>query len=589
MKKQIVLILALISFAFFFNTAFAQLPFGIKLKDKNEKLASQKEKSPAAGQIKLLEKDISGVNSTLGDPRWEPRREERNQKSYDDVALSIKKLDETLAAIKEKDAKVVENAEWTSDISKIKTKYDGMLSAYTTYSKERGAYNYVHDKAGYVYNMTDNKYSLLYKYDKFSEYMFTKFNYADTKKKLEEVIVADPKLKENGEYKTIKKFFDSDFPEFAEKKLPTEIEALRKDATEHFERGPAASIEKINNSIGFCKAMIQLMPELANYKTTLAQLEEINVKFDKYLNEKVYSSEMHKKNVGKLLLCNKPIVPGQEKEEDFKKTYLPGESIYGVRYYGSGVAPSEKYQLFINGNLEIEGYFKEGKVADETDVKVTAFVFPVIPDFAYEKKKLKKGANDYECFKITDRIFSKLKNAGEFADKVFKVKLTIGYVGSTVAEFTLDASAGYANLQKLYNDLKQQRVNDIRVSKSKTINAEIAAAATSALTGDGHTVIKITYTEDAWRFGKNKYTSVVTSRFAAVDAVVKDKSGKCFIYSAEIKQQKGGAVYGKAYISEILKEFKNADGNYYESYLDGKDGIDGNSEGFEINCLNINK
>jgi|GEM_PF-4907974 len=433
-------------------------------------------------------------------------------------------------------------------------------------------------------NMLDNSNQGLYNAKKFAQHMLEEFNYVETKKKMDELLAAYPEFKDDYYYKRLKDFYEKSFPEFADKDLPAYIEKLKKEATENFESNPSGSAQKLDDAIVYCKTMMKISPERTQYKQMLPQLEELNGKFDKYMNEKVYVSEVHKKHVGETLFSNKPITPGKEKEGDFKKEFKENEPVFAITYFSRSRSGYVDYSLYINDEKETEGSFMDRALFSTSEIApATVYTFMVIPDPDYSKMKLKKGAAAYSAYKVTDEILSEIKHTGEFADKKYKISLDI--MGSR-SSFTLDASSGSAGIEKSFNAIKKQRMDDLRLPKSKGSNPEIIAAFSVAMAELG-TVQQVSLTEDgAWIYKKNNLTGIIMSRVAPGWAIVKDKTGKCYMYGGVVSQQKVGSGFAKAEMIEYYEDFDNSDDNYYHVKVDGKKGANGNNEGFEYNCAN---
>jgi hypothetical protein len=571
------------------QTAFSQLPFNVKIPDKKERLEKQKEKSPAAEQIKLMEDKQKDLNTHMGNPRWQTGGEYSfGKKEYEETQLRIKELETIMARIKEKDPKLAEKLDYNVSIEGFKSKYDNNLTKFNEWSLKKEANTYIEDKGRYARTMKD-KYNSMFTYKFFSEYMFEKLNYAEAKTKMVEIVTKYPDIKKNAYYyNPLVDFYEKDFPVFAEKDLPAAIDKLKKTATEEFEKRTSSSIASIEEAISFCRTMMELTPQFTFYPQKLSELEDIKAKFYKYLDEKVYVSDVHKKNVGKVLLSNKPIIPGKEKEGDFKTEFTENEVIYGIVYYNGLVEATCDYAMYIEGNLYIkEGRLAEGAAFADNRPKATTFTFAVIPDVAAEKMKTKRGANDFEAFRMTESIYGKIKNIGEFADKKIKIELVIN---RKTIPFTIDASTSYSNLQKTFDAIKQQRANDLRFPKSKVHNAEIAAAFSSAIVNEvGGTVQKVVVFDPAWTYVKNKYTGIITSREGVAYAMVKDKDGKCYLYGGVVEQEKAGTGYGKPRLDKFFEDYTNDDGNYYTEDMDGKELSGSGRVGFEINCSNVSK
>ncbi|HYG53509.1 MAG TPA: hypothetical protein VD905_21625, partial [Flavobacteriales bacterium] len=416
--------------------------------------------------------------------------------------------------------------------------------------------------------VTFDNFKNLHEYKNFSKIM-QDLNYEETKKKMEDGIAAYTDLKDDYYYKKLVAFYEG-LPAFVEKNLAESLEKDRASAAEKMNR------ELVETGIAYCTDINKLFPQFSVYKEMLAKFEDLNQKFEKYMNENVYTSEFHKKHVNQVLLSNKPIVIGQEKEEDFKTTFKAGESVYAIWYMDGHQEPRYRYQLFINESVQEQSSYFTGSAENKSEY-LSYYTFAIIPD----PDQPTPSPTGYEALRVTEHILSSLRVRGQFADKKIKVSF-----GTKKLEFEIDYSDGLAAFEAKFKKIKKKRASEIRIPKPNTGNAEIAAAWKKAVLNPGETVVMISTLDAGWQYAKNR-AGIVTSRYANVWGVIKTKSGECVLLGGTVSQEKTPSGYGEPGIT-LASELYGDGSNYYSSMWDGvKRAYE--TEGFECDCNLVGK
>jgi len=113
---------------------------------------------------------------------------------------------------------------------------------------------------------------------------------------------------------------------------------------------------KMIEAYGLMEVAYLIIPENTD---VLALKKDVDMAYDKILKPyyaKVYTSDFHKQNIGKILFSDKPIVIGKENPAQFKAAFGPNDKIYAVAYLNyryidhKNGGNTAAYKVSIDGN-----------------------------------------------------------------------------------------------------------------------------------------------------------------------------------------------------------------------------------------------
>lgn len=94
---------------------------------------------------------------------------------------------------------------------------------------------------------------------------------------------------------------------------------------------------------------------------------------------KLYVSDMHKNNVGKILFSKTPIIPGKEDPNQFVTTVSGTDKVYAIAYFNAKLKDKDnmiRYNIQIDGNDNNTPDFN----ANQSDMEHSYYLIEIIPD-----------------------------------------------------------------------------------------------------------------------------------------------------------------------------------------------------------------
>ncbi len=325
----------------------------------------------------------------------------------------------------------------------------------------------------------------------------------------------------------------------------------------------------------------QLGGLLNRAKEKVTQKLEAN-KENKPAAPKLYNgnSEAHKKYVNKIKFSNKPIVPGQENESDFKDNFGAGEKIYAVAYLKSGiktlspnikegdyiaamvVAPNGQ-PLFGRGEADSYDFKIQRKVTQaEIDQNITAWAFELIADektatstIPWVFAEMLTSADVTAVSKLSVQM-SDWNDGGTFTidltgvDRAQLVTAAKEYTANAIA-----AAVSTQGLPKEWNNYNSKGFDDPALSTAnikKFIKRDFRNCAEVLK-------VKLIANEGAneWKVTKNEMDLPKSKVSLAVGFVYKSTDGNCYFKECYfVRDYEGGGSYG-----EISTSFISSFGN----------------------------
>ena len=570
-------VLLLMFFSISMHAQFGLDAEAIKAQAREKKI----EKSPARDEIKRVEAALDDLSNRLS---WSiSSLEGGDTTGFFKLGDEIVELEGLLPVIREKDPKWAAKNDYAPELSKYHAKWQKQFDDYKAEKAKESCDNWLRSKSEIArwkfftdsdFHYLGHQYSGIpgvCVYEKFQE-MMDKLDYSGTKEKFPQIIKEYPEFATGKSYKELKDFYDVEFPEFINGIMLEFLGTIQEECQEQFKSKPAECYDWLQDGINYCADVLTIFPGNSAYMNKKAEFQKLKDQFDKYLEENVYTSAFHKAHVGQTLFSNKPIIFGQEKEEDFKTTFKAGESIYAVTYWMSKRQVEFRFSLWIDGDVKYSDRFYASN--PDNDIKTaTCYTFAIFPDPA--KTKEEHTMVDLQSMKIMGNVISAME-ANSFGDK----KMRISFYKKDTA-FIIDYTEGFTNLLAEYEKLRKQRIAAVRLPKAVSSNSEIVEQWKKAVVLPGETIVAVRVLSQGWQYEKNSY-GVILSRYAGVYGVVKNKDGVCTLLKGTVTQEKGDGGYTAPYI-QLESTFQNADGNMYDTEWDGTDRVNG-EDGFECDC-----
>ena len=284
--------------------------------------------------------------------------------------------------------------------------------------------------------------------------------------------------------------------------------------------------------------VVSYMPDQADAKKLNDEAHKAQAALNGELQAKFVTSPFHLENMGKLLLSNKPIELRKEKAEDFKTSFKPGETIYGV-FYADGAMhdlldfgpTSVEMSLSLqvdDGEAETQSWFLDRKSPAS---ELGALTFEIVPD-AKASKDPGFGS-------------SVLSTLSRVSPEVHKIKVELGgrvpemSAGKGLAEtiIELDATSGLDKWVVAQRVMNERNLDMARMPKPGMTDPGIAKGMLSAITRAGwkEKPVRAVITDSEWQLYRNLF-GVVTQRGINGVVAVKRPDGTCSVFFSQFNQ-----------------------------------------------------
>jgi hypothetical protein len=249
-----------------------------------------------------------------------------------------------------------------------------------------------------------------------------------------------------------------------------------------------------------------------------------------------YTSDLHAKNAGKIVFSTNPIQMGSENEGAFKNAFNSSETVYGMMYLKTNLSAvqgtgSITTKIFANGTQIADHDWKAA--ADQQ--KNTYNEFEIMPAPA--------SAQTYGALKFYEAFSSKLLSGSN----TIKVQL-LDDDQNVVAEgeFTLDCSSGTDDITARYKELKEIRLEKVRMPQATINDPALEASMVAAMPAQNwpETAMRAVITGDGWITHRGIMGEILFREMYAAVAF-KTPEGTCKIFYMSFKQDYNGSGYGK--------------------------------------------
>ncbi len=222
------------------------------------------------------------------------------------------------------------------------------------------------------------------------------------------------------------------------------------EAYQYKKKNEGYAVKLINEANTYMEVIMLIIQENQDAIKLNKDLEGISKNILDPYYARVFTSNFHKKNVGKILFSNKPITVGKEDSTQFKTTFLPTENIYAVAYLNGkikdiGDKDNGVYHVYIDDNENPTNISFGHNKGDENLSYYLIEILPQ-PDLAYH------GLDPVEFGKILSGLSPR--------NHVMKLGFGGNYNSYAMGEITLDWVTADGNKILANNNLASKNAQD---------------------------------------------------------------------------------------------------------------------------------
>jgi hypothetical protein len=267
---------------------------------------------------------------------------------------------------------------------------------------------------------------------------------------------------------------------------------------------------------------------------------------------KIYTSDFHKKNAGKIVFFSSTPKIKSEDESTVKEAYKAGDFVYAMVYLKGSLKDLTKARnkIKIQIGIHVDGNEKasHGFVMDwETVKKNKSYLFmEIIPDPATNEH-----SGPIKYVKALSQISPRKHEI-----KVVLKAITGSYLQSLAeGQFSLDCSSGQDKLKEYAAQYSNKSLANYTMPKPKMKDKALVESMISALKNEGwekgKKVQRVVITRDAWEIFRHAITGVILYRKIPAAAAFKTDDGECKYWNLSFKQGYDGKSYGKTVVGGV--------------------------------------
>jgi hypothetical protein len=267
---------------------------------------------------------------------------------------------------------------------------------------------------------------------------------------------------------------------------------------------------------------------------------------------KIYTSDFHKKNAGKIVFFSSAPEIKSEDESTVKDTYKAGDFIYAMAYLKGSFKDLTKARnnikiqtvIYVDGNEKVSHEF----VMDWETVKENrSYLFmEIIPDPATNKHsgpaKFAKTLSQISPRKHEIKVVSKA-TAGSFLQDLAE------------GQFALDCSSEQDKLKEYAAQYRNKTLAEYTMPDHKMKDKGLEKTMIEALENEGwekgKKIQRVVITGDAWEIFRNTITGVILYRKIPAAVAFKTDDGECKYWNLSFKQGYNGTSYGKTVVGGV--------------------------------------
>ncbi|MCD4795389.1 MAG: hypothetical protein K8R54_19310 [Bacteroidales bacterium] len=244
-----------------------------------------------------------------------------------------------------------------------------------------------------------------------------------------------PKIKEKGKadasgyhYEIVLKF-KKEYQTFFDGYIATELNQIIEEAYKVKDFNKKQSLDHLKRAVKVMDAVMLNIPDYQSVKDLKTDIDKSITDIGGDYFKKVFTSDFHKQNAGKILFSNKPIVAGKEDPAQFKTEFTINENIYAIAYLDgtitdiTGNDPKGRYVLNIDNSTN--KYINFGH--NPQDMQMSYYPIEIIP-------AVDIAIHGLDCIEFAKALTS-------LSPRNHTIKLSLGYGFSQVmaeGEFKID-------------------------------------------------------------------------------------------------------------------------------------------------------
>ncbi len=352
---------------------------------------------------------------------------------------------------------------------------------------------------------------------------------------------------------TVKEFATA-YKSYYNQTLENVINGLIEAAYENKTTNAQDAIKYAEQAKQLSDAALLVLPDDTAIKTLNKDAKTTLGKVGGAVFAKIYTSDLHKENAGKIVFFNKKPRIKAENKSTIKTTYKAGDYIYAMAYLKGSFKALTKSTNGINVTVSL---FVDGS-------KKTSHTFGM--DYA----SLQKGATYSFMEIIPDPATNKHSGPVKYAQKLaaisprnhtIKFSLDAVQPGTSAlihladGAFKLDCSTGQDKLAAYAITYREKSLSKVYMPKAKMNNSGLANSMKSALHNEGweknKKVQRVVITGSSWKIHKHPVNGKILYRSIPAAAAFKTDEGYCKYWNLTFKQLYNGSSYGKTIVGGV--------------------------------------
>ncbi|RLD69131.1 MAG: hypothetical protein DRI95_00970 [Bacteroidetes bacterium] len=533
----------------FFSNGFtvqARYPFKVSKNADEASLDDASEESPAKNYINSTIQKLDEVEKLKNNPDW------NNDRFISKYHSWLQGATVGISDIKSKDPNF--------DVSSLQKRADDYQALY---EKSTAPSEGELAEADFKKMINDKSWKLNYLIDdklgSGAGWVHSYFNTANYFKKAEEADYPQLlKITQEGTAKfkgynmdynvTTIKEFGAKYKTYYDGTLDKVINGLIESAYENKTKNAQEALKYAEQAKQLSDAALLILPNNAQVKALNKDATATYEKVGGAVFAKVYTSDFHKKNAGKVVFFTKKPTIKAENSSTVKADYKAGEYIYAMAY--------------------LKGSFKDLTKASN-NINVTTKIFvdgteKASHEFRMDWTSLKENKAYLFMEIVPDPVTNKHSGPAKFAkalanisprNHTIKVTLSGLQVGSSYVidlaegEFKLDCSTGQDKLAAYAVKYREKSLSDVYMPKAKLNNTTLANSMKKALQDEGwekdKKVQRVVITGSGWKITKHQVTGKILYRSIPAAVAFKTSEGYCKYWNLNFKQHYNGTNYGK--------------------------------------------
>ncbi|MEO1652366.1 MAG: hypothetical protein AAFU64_02375 [Bacteroidota bacterium] len=288
----------------------------------------------------------------------------------------------------------------------------------------------------------------------------------------------------------------------------------------------------LENADYICQAVGSLYPENSQFKSLATDVQKAKDQVLGELDAKIFTSALHKAQVGKVVFSAQKINVNQADQATLKQDFKPGDKIWGLAYFDAPLKElvgTSKVVLYVS--VDGQMMYNETFRPSEAELKQSYLPLEIL---------LNNGDYEYNEGKRITRALAKV------SPRSHQVEIMLGpnYKPYAQASFTFDASTGLDKMKSILKAIQEAEIAKRRMPKAKIQNAQYEQLLKNAVLQKGlGTPLRAVLTSD-WTVYKNDIGIPDFQRLFGMVAL-KAPNGNCHYKKVYLNRAySGGGTYG---------------------------------------------